>query len=302
MNPHRELTLLVPQGIGDIYWIYQQVISHVDWLHLKVAVIAGHDNATKQVNRAAPWVLQWPGIGSVSQQVVTHGEYDHLAQSRFSLDEVIDDLGAGPKNRQTPIPFACNGWLESGQRLETMSARPDRQPRWSVDFRITKTSNPALLAETGQPILAVYISGSPGPGAWQNSQWIALYHAFCEQYHARDWLVAFIGAAYDLPHMQRFAHHAQVRRSTWVIDRDPDEVLDVLQRSRFFLCYQSGLGIMADALKVPQLMLYYPRIEAMMNTWCQPGHYPRGIYNSATFDQDPAEVIADLAWSAPDKP
>lgn len=295
-------TLIVPQGIGDIYWVYQRFVELYDQLHIRIAVIRGHDNAGKVVRRAEPFVRTWPGVASVDFVEVDHHTYDTLAHLDFQPRWVLDDVEA------TRSPdghfFACNGYLEKGTRLESVNA--DLPTRWDVEFPIAAESDSYTIqdwVENGQPYLAFYISGhtdQPHPqqlGAWPVEKWTAFYRALRQaKPEVADMPVVLIGALYDHAVMRRFVEHAKLLRSTFFLQQSPEQVYHCLDHAWAYVGYQSGLGILADALRCPSLMLYFNSLDGLHYSWCRPEHRDQGIFTAAAFREDPEKVAFD--WAA----
>lgn len=305
--------LLVPQGIGDIYWTYQLLRPLADArkipLHFHIAAIAGHDNTgDKVVQRARPWVSQWPGVAHVDYHEIPSPRYHWLATQAadpFCMSNVIEAYLEGHgRISEDPIPVAANGWLESGRRLEGLGA-----PEWNPKLTLAPGFDFNLALEQLDPddrLVAIYLSGTSDMahpqslGCWSAHQWAELWRTLRARlpYDLDDTLVAFVGAHYDHAFMRRFEDIARVRRATWVIDRDPAEVLRVLHRADLFIGFQSGLNIMADALDTAsQIMLYYPHLNDMMPTWTKPTSERQrpALHHPATFATRPEQVAEEYA-------
>jgi hypothetical protein len=67
-------------------------------------------------------------------------------------------------------------------------------------------------------------------------------------------------------------------------------VVDILQRSEFFIGYQSGLNILADNLDTPQMMLYFDNLKPMLYTWCKKENIKTKFF-ATVFSQTPKDAI-----------
>lgn len=290
------LTLTVPQGIGDIFWIYQRFSPHVETLHFRIACIRLQDkHGDKLPERAKPFVETWPQVGSVEFVRVNPDEYEALAHSKFSVASTLK----AARNGFNDLPFACNGHLEAGTRLDAVD--PELETRWQVDLPVAEQSNSLTIQDyidNDQPYLCLYISGTSDQpnvkalGAWDVEQWLTCYRTLCEVAGWEDLPVVLIGAIYDHAILRRFVETGKLLRTTFLIDQSCDQVLHTIQHASAYLGFQSGIGILADAIGTPNLMLYFPMYEKVQHSWHQPGHDIDGTYTAATFAEDPAAVGA----------
>jgi len=265
----RVANLTVPQGIGDIFWIIQKYHHHYDVINLNIAVVK-----TSEIQlRAVDFVKLFPKVGNVDFEVMSGSDHKKLVQ----YDGKMVQSGN----------YGCNMPLERGIRLEDID--PDIEVAWDLELAIGK--NP-LHIDTDY--LVLYVSGhsrNSRKDLWSVDQWID----FICDFYSHKWVdlpLVLLGAEYDRDVLEEIK--AKVPMTTHLaIAFDPAEVLAIIRDALYFIGYQSGLGILADNLDTPQLMMYFEKLSKMMNTW----HKPDSVgFEAATFDMNPKDVLEGIKW------
>lgn len=282
----REITLHVPQGVGDCFWPYQKFYPYFDQINFHIGVGSQHPLES----RAMPFMLTWPKVGKVD--LVRQGME---AYARYPMRPILSQY-CSDQGVSAPIPYACNAPLEQGIRIE------DIDPGFPPAFGI-----PLTMAEMELPpeFVTLYVSGSKGPGIWSDLDWvqcmIQLYARYSWTYSGLP--IRMIGAGYDVGTVNHITGVLQAMgfRALSFIDLPAANVNYLLSRTKFFVGYQSGLNVLADNLGTPQLMMYFIHLDRMRYTWCQPGHVEKRIFNAFLFSQSPAAVVSALEWDDPGK-
>lgn len=277
----RDIILNVPQGIGDIFWVYQKFAPHFDRIHIN---ITGTEMNVVQ-RRAADWLRLWPKVGRVAFKVVPGAEYEGIVQATHSTRYVLDTYS--PEHKE--FNFAANRPLETGVRLEDI----DPGLEVAVDVPVTATECPLIYPE----FVAAYVSGGTKQlgaiqkGVWDMGRWARLLLGVYDRF---NWTLPmiFVGASYDQEVTMGLvrALKSRGRDCHAYIDSYPANVLYILKRAKCFLGYQSGLNIMADNLGTKQLMLYYKELEPMMYSWCKKEHIGT-TFQANTFDKSVEQVL-----------
>lgn len=274
------ITVLVPGGVGDIFWTYQKLAPHFDEIHYQVACT----EINKIQQRSKTWLELFPKVKS-SKFVVVDGEtYYRVVSGYFSLRRLMQRWADG----ESLIEYGCNHWLEDGTRLDEI----DRG--YGLDWDV-----PLLSQEFKLPYkdyLVLYASGSAKarPEVWRPEQWIECVKAFCDK--AGKLPVVVIGAKYDQDVTEKLHKELEDHNfyAKMLIDQKPAKVVYLLQQCKFFFGYQSGLNIVADNFDVPQLMLYYPHLSDMQKSWAKKKNLVNGIHNTAIFTEKPTEIAERL--------
>jgi len=123
-------------------------------------------------------------------------------------------------------------------------------------------------------------------------QWVRLLDRVYRRVQLpRDYPLVLTGAAFDYPLMGLLG--AMLRKAGYrprlACDLPPAEVYWLLGSCYGFVGYQSGLNVLADNLGTRQLMLYFPSLKPMGDTWVHPDrratHFRWGY-----FDEEPDAV------------
>lgn len=269
----KELTVDTVQGVGDLIWVYQKLAPHCDRLNLNIYCV---DKSVIQT-RAKDFMQLLPKIGTITYKVVTSPVYDKLAATPWKLSKELLDSSK-------PFPYACNKLLESGVRLENFDKGLDVD--WDLPFNV---SSERVFPKK---YMVLYVSGSKTDFTWTPERW-ARFVARIHRQFKRKLPVVLLGAEYDRGPLQaiqslfmQYGIHGEL-----FIGHDPEKAIRILRDAELFIGYQSGLNIIANNYGTKQIMLYFPFLKAMLNTWCNPGDAEGKIFNAFTFDQDPQKIV-----------
>lgn len=285
----KHLRLLVPQGIGDIYWTYQVAEPHAD--SIEYEVLQEVDNYPWMASRADEFLRLLPKVKRVTQRIVPRGQYNELVNRRYDFSEV-HAAGGGY--------YAVNNALENGVRIEDCSLWPIKKV---VDFPERPT--PALPGEQyaihlhgGYVVLYVSVS-SMNPehrrirGVWGVDEWVSLVNGCYEMLpggDARPRLVV-VGAEYDRPIVDHLVARLEHLSPLPAVGFKMESVIELLRRADLFLNYQSGLSVIADQLGTPQMWMCFPCYPKMLYSWCRQDTRDDGRFVAATFDAGPMEIL-----------
>lgn len=288
----KRVKLEVCQGVGDIFWVYQKFAPHVDVIDFAIMQVSGQER--KLGTRAEPFMRLWPKVGDITMTEVTGERYTQVATCHFDMTTT---LSMGLQGRTEP--YCCNLKLEQGVRIE------DIDPMYAMEVTTPMQVEPCPLAFQPGEYIALYVSGATADRRiakdlklWDTATWVRFVKGFQKQYGLRV-PVILIGAAYDekagRPLEKALKESGMLVHSYF--DPCPANVTYILKNSICFLNYQSGLGILADNLDTKQVMLYFPALKKMMNTWCKMENWRTGRFNADTFDQTPERVLDGLRLS-----
>ena len=276
----RDVTLVVPQGIGDIFWCYQKLAPYFHEIKFRVPTSSMWSKDIQL--RSAAWVQLFPkctGVDFINQPYNPNAE-------PMRVTDLLAEYDKGKRE----FEYAVNAPLERGVRLEEIDA--DSLIEWRVPVRLSR--NP-LRQPPSEPYIVIYLSGNTADavskGIWTVNDWVNFVTKFWVERNLR-YPAVVIGAEYDRAIVEVLAKMIRkngIREAVW-IGADPENVLDLIQGARFFMGYQSGMGIMADNLGVPSLMMYFDWLDKMKYSWCQPGHALKKFY-AACFKERPEAVL-----------
>ena len=275
----RSITLNVPQGLGDLFWVYQLFAPIVERVNFTIHAISSSGSQF----RSAEWPHLWPKVGAVNFRLVTSQRYQQITQSRRTVAECLAEAAAGQSDG---VDFAANAWLEDGRRLEDLD--PLHPPQWDVPIR----SAPAAGLPERYLLLCVSGDTQRHPrGCWSIEQWLELIDRLYLR-DSRSLPIVQLGAEFDRAVIELLDRELRARghRTQAVIQPPPAEAADVLRRCELLLGYQSGLNVLADQFDRPQLMLYFRGLAQMHYTWCKPANCRR-LFFAASFSETPAEAL-----------
>jgi ADP-heptose:LPS heptosyltransferase len=281
----REVTVLVPQGVGDIFWVYQKLSPYFDRINLEIATI---EHNIVQI-RSKDWVKLFPKVGRVTFPIVSGDHYDKIVLMRPKVADLLRDHANGRRH----FDFACNNFLETGTRLEDID--PELPPEWNVNIKTEDVDLPF------DKYIILYVSGSNKTTLhWTDRQWIDFTLDFYKKYNLKYPLV-MIGASYDAATVHEMS---EVFRKNGIevknyVDLTPGKVCHIIKNSLYFIGYQSGLSIITDNFDIPQFMLYFPRLKDMLYTWAKKENIQSGIFRAVTFNTPYEKVLETLPDTFP---
>jgi len=249
------ITARVPQGVGDIFWCYQKLIPHTKKISFKIVVTSLDCNIQK---RSGQIVASWPGVESVEFVQVAFKEHVKLYSTVYDLDKIL-----AKKSKVIEIDYSLNTLLDDGNALELIDSHP---VQYDVEL--------PLDAITGMPkeYILFYVSGTTNSAAavknlklWTHQQWADMIRKCIKKYNHPIYLT---GAHFDLETMN--AIKRMVPEVNLVVNPELSNLNWLLRNAKAFIGYQSGLGVIAENLAVKQLMIYFPKLPKMRDSWCKP--------------------------------
>ena len=277
------LTVQVPQGLGDIFWVYQKLAPYFEQLNFRITLTEDNDISRRSEN----WLSLLPKTGSVKGIICPSEEYQNLIESKISVRDILLKW----ENGERFVQYSCNKYLEEGIRID------------EIDDYLIDTNVPILSKPFELPFdkyTTFYVSGSTKPnvmrshGVWDVEKWIE----FLKLVYAKmniNYPVIVIGANFDedvvLDVKQRLYQSGVPVES--YIQIDPSHVCHILKNTKLFVGYQSGLNIIADNLDVPQIMLYFQILDKMQYTWCKRENINKK-FQSALFSESFDSILQRL--------
>jgi hypothetical protein len=276
-------TAVVPQGIGDIVWVYQKLAPLCAGIRFRVTEFGGDRPDVER--RALATIAALPkvvGVETVRVQI-----YPPALEERRRLTDLLPDLATG-----AGVYFAANPWLEAGAPLESID--PDLPVAW--DLGVTPV-RPVGLPER---YVVLYVSGDAARHAtlcekvWPVAAWVRLVECLAAAGKIDPAAeVVVIGAGFDAPVTLELTERVRGLgfAARAVYDLDLARLLGLFAGADLFLGYQSGLNVLAGSVGANQFMMYFPRIAPMGCAWVRPEHRTDGRFRYGSFDATP-EAIA----------
>lgn len=273
--PRDVIGCCIPCGIGDASWVYSKLrhlpeaTGYEVWLSMPDAdPKRGH-----QLIELLPDV-DWAGYE-------TGWRNEDVFQKTLPGDARPEEFRVGEWNA-----LEVNTWLEKGNRLA------DWLPDLTTDYHYP-ISIPAACREQASELLeglpefriAVYVSNRdkekyPQWSLWSVPEWVIVLRSLAQSV-GREVGFVFLGAAYD--HDKTYAvmdHVIGGHRSVGVIGYPLATALACLESCDLFLSYPSGIGILANVLRVPGIMLLPAPLLPMEEAYADPTDLANGTYRA----------------------
>ncbi len=286
---------IVPMGIGDVSWVYSKIRHLKSMTGRETILYCPAADAPKRGGDLIELLpdVHWGGyIGDEDSQSVLSQSLPANWPAKMGTWEFL-----GSKYRRR---LAANMHLESGRKLD------EWLPCLPTDYHYTIGIPGGCLSEaddvmkhSGPRPIAVYISGrdkdeaiAGGWSLWKEQEWIDFLVDVANTPEASGATFVFIGAEYDRDKTEAVASAIEdaghgVRR---VISRPLGVALECLRRCSYSFCYPSGIGILANVLRVPGVMLLPWSLADLAETYADPCDIAARRYR-AWPDPKPDEVL-----------
>jgi hypothetical protein len=267
------IQLIVPPGIGDISWIYSKICHLSKAAGMPVLLFAPQEYPP----RAGDFVpllpeVYWGGYleGISSWEVITQALPDNW---RLCLG--MTPFLPNPPGRRVMV--SANLHLELGRTLEAWLPMLPTNYHYSLAIpEAEKLQADVLLNAFSAPRIAVYTSSlnmemnSGGWNLWSISHWGNFLDRIGK--HCLGASFIFLGAEYDRDKTQAVAQILQDKGYPvcQIIGFPLGVALHALQRCHYCFAYPSGIGIMANVLRTPGIMLLPWSIEDLKKSYADP--------------------------------
>ena len=271
----------VPQGLGDIFWVYRKLFPVFDELHFYICILDQDDPVQK---RSADLFTSLEKVKSVQTELVDKSVYRRVINGKFRLRHILKDYESG----EIHFEYGCNRWLEIGRKLEDID--PESPPQWDLDLPLEKFST-----APDNPYNLLYVSGHTrhlGNEAWSIDQWVELVHGYYDELNL-TLPVHLIGADYDVEVQQEIKEKLEsvgLQGVSLYTSLPMPQLCWLIKHAEVFIGYQSGLNILADHLNTRQLMVYFNQLCKMTDTWVKPVNRVNGNFNHMLFKESPTKI------------
>jgi hypothetical protein len=308
------MKFLVPQGIGDSIWALTKVQSIAESFGDKtIDIVINVGSSDVRECRAMDFILGFDFVNTFGMKRV-----DIIQPPREILTDVDGHfryIPDGPDSvKGIDWTLMPNAAMERGIRLEDWL--PEYKTNWNVmeHFKITQlASRRGLEIENSLGQYCVFYMGplvgntkaghNRGP-IWKPEDWIALGKFIQEELRLG---IVVVGAEYDKSYFQEYIH-AYRDSDSWLdlIGRTGiDETYSIISKSRFVVSYQSGIGIVAEYLRIPTAIFwrqkgdsisdeFYGSFDEKMNgAWSPPDMIASGKHMALYYGRHDVKYICD---------
>lgn len=276
----------IPCGIGDASWIYSK-LCHLTQLTGREVYLSMPDAEPQRGHQLVELLpnVKWAGYepGWRNEDVFKHA---------LPATATLADLKTGEW-----MALEVNRWLEQGNRLEEFWPWLPTEFHYGIPASDEDAQRAAHLMPAGSEVpLGIYVSNRdkeryPDWALWTADQWVEVVTGMQQQLQ-RAAPVVFFGAPYDRDKTSEVAGlcaAAGVKVRLFLGER-LNVTLLLMQCCRAIVSYPSGVGIMANVLEVPALMLLPKCLAGMDGTYADPKDIASGRYQTLV-DGTPAEAL-----------
>lgn len=264
----RDITIDTVQGIGDLIWVYRKLSSVFDKINLNILAI---DNSIIQT-RAKQFAESLNNIGDVKYKIVTSAHYSRVARGLYSIPEKDGE-------------YSVNAWLEKGIHIDAIDDSP---VSWDIKLKLSPV-------QTSKQYVLLYVSGCAhnlGYYQMRSEEWADIAVAACKVMGVDTCILT--GASFDKTKLDDVKNVIGARLRTYVYtDYNIAETSYLIKQAKYFVAYQSGLCMIAEELKTPTLMVWFPYLAIMTSTWIRREHLLSELI-SHTFFGMPINNIIDI--------
>ena len=262
----KTITVNTPQGIGDLIWIYRKLSLVYDIINITILII----QENKVQKRSYDFLKTLDKIGIVNFKIVSCREYNKVAKSMYTVDDILCD-------------YSVNAWLENGVHIDKIDKYPIN---WNINLKLG-------LSVVNYNYVLLYVSGcSHNSPYYQMSpeNWSQLIVSVCNFIGTKNCIM--IGAPYD---NKKLSEIYKMAKSSLDIELFTDlhikETMRIISNAEYFVSYQSGLSIIAEELRTPTLMVYYPENKKMVDTWVRNENISKGLIKSVFFGNSVNSIV-----------
>lgn len=280
------LTVTVPQGLGDIWWVYTRLAPYKESITFRV--IDPNDAPRSIVRRAESTIGALRYVEKLEYVYYRHGRDDGWLYEKRPLKPLIEAA-------RTPqgTAWCANPWLEAGVPLEEIE--PDEPVFW--DLPVPRQPVPKLFPGS---FLVAYASGDSVrhrticEKVWPPEAWASVVERVCYNHGVGTSVpVVVLGSDFDWPVTALISEELRNKgfRVASMSDVPLNQIAWLMENAAGFVGYQSGLSILAEAAGVPaQAIVYFPRIARMGDAWVRPERRGTTAIQCFDFSQDPITV------------
>jgi hypothetical protein len=256
----KTLKVIVPQGIGDIFWVYRKLAPHCDEIEINIAYFKNSPDQDIQ-QRSKNFVSLFPKVTKVIMLPVEQKQYTELAHHQYNLPNLLKNYN------NTPFNYGVNGFLDTGIHLEDIDDL-------SVEWEFELPTEPYFIKK--QDFILMYVSGSVEKRSQAKSlnqlysidEWVKIANIYKKKFPNHK--LFLIGAKFDANIMKQIA--SKTTCCEIIIEPEFKKLVWLLKETSFFVGYQSGLNIIADHFNTPQVMFYFEMIKDMKDAWVKPSN------------------------------
>lgn len=284
MTKYKSITIKTVQGLGDIVWCLQRLYPYFEQVHIRIMMIKDEPLQKRSLPLFRSFFPDF--VKSIEMVPCTPEEYNEVYKSDFYVTDILQEYKENEWAAQEKIyTFASNHQLELGERIEFLD------PNLTIQETLPFSSKKAVTKFEGYA--TVYVSGTKmNIKSWSITDWAEYVSGVMHKFNI-DLPIILTGAEFDTGTLSSLSMLLNMKGLTtdYYIGGDPQQTIDFLRRSEFFIGYQSGLNILCDQLDVPQIMLYFDFLKELRTSWPKKKNLKNGSHQVFGFESSWKEVL-----------
>ena len=243
-----KMIIKVPTGIGDVLWILQKFYLWEDRPEKIIVKIA-----KEEPHRVLPFLKLFDWL---------EPSYDNNLTTREVLEKG-DFKGDFEYHKDHAVFIHANYHLQRGWRIEDFC--PNLPTAFEIPMNLESyAGNPNKTFIGIFPASLESEKGFSNYGGWSRHQWVELINILFKKHPGIE--IEVFGAEFDREMIEYIAENSNTPVRT-IIGRDIDHVLALMQTLNYIFAFPSGMGILAEMLKIPCCMFMANHLEKMIGTW-----------------------------------
>ena len=295
-NMFDHLTVGVPEGIGDIIWVYRKVKPYCKTM----TIVINHANQKttgliQQIHeRSVQTIRSFPGVVDVQHN---YG-FRNWFKEKMHLKDIFNTIPASSTTAK--LDFIANTYLEEGVSLEDIDK--DLKVEWNMNLPVEE--NP-LVKDIAEKYLLLYVceyTSRPDKDKnlklWSTKEWAYLADKILKKKKS-NMPIVILGADFDskvAEEVREILKKMGRKDVRLCIGQPPEKLFYTIKNCQYFVGYQSGLNILADELDIKHMIVYFPTLRQMKGSWVKPQNRTNGNFNYAYFDEDLNEVLKRIKF------
>lgn len=291
---NRIANVTVPQGIGDIFWIYQKLYNHFEVINFNIMYLETGTNDEIQ-RRSMNTIKDWNKVNNVGLVDVTEKQFNEFVKRKQTLRDVLAPLGYFNNERQIyTFEYQVNSWLEEGTKLEDID---DMSVMWNIDLPQTRVEG------LEEEYVLLFVSDTTrhrklhkNLNLWSEEDWVEFTYKIIKDKLNNNIPVKIIGKSFDeyvMKTCKQLLENKGIKTDIFT-NLDGRQLNYIISQSKFFIGYQSGLNILADNFGVNQIMIYFPTLDKMKDCWVSENSKRNNKFNWAYFNDSQDKIINNL--------
>lgn len=310
------MRFLIPQGIGDVLWALLKIQSVAKTIgDGNIDVFVTHLESDHRESRAMGFLKRFDFIRSVGKLPVPISLPGAVADEQGYFRYIKD----GPRFGEVDYALMPNTPLERGIRIENWL--PEFETNWKImdDFLFKNSELRYVGGHCRYDEYCVFFLGSEagnttsghnrGP-VWKPEDWMNLVHGVKMMYPGLRVLI--VGADYDLSYYTKYIEPQVSGWENMIGSLPIGSTIALLQKAKFVISYQSGIGVAAAYMGVPTGMfwrakgdsiikdIYVSFEEEMASAWVPPEMLSEGKYMPLIYGRHGVNYILgqlqDRSW------